>query len=98
MSVSNRSVRYRTNPDFILRQIAGEAVLIPTGDTAVGNSMMEVNETFCFLWELFSQGATIDDALEKANEVYSDPGREMEMHITAFVRDCLRFGMLLKEE
>lgn len=98
MGVSSSSVRYRTNPNFVLRQIAGDAVLIPTGDTAMGNSMMEVNETFCFLWELFSQTATIAEAVEKANEVYSDPDKQMEGNITAFVRDCLKYGMLLKEE
>lgn len=91
-------MKYRTNPDFILRRIAGDAVLIPTGDTGVGNGMMEVNETFCFLWELFSQSASINDAIQKANAQYVDPDDQMETHIRAFVRDCLEFGMLLEEE
>lgn len=98
MSIQNDSVKYRTNPDFVLRKIAGDAVLIPTGDTAVGNSMLEVNETFCFLWELFSQSATVTEAVEKVHEVYDDPDKQIESHIVAFVRDCLKFGMLLKEE
>lgn len=96
--VINSSVKYRTNPNYVLRHIAGDAVLIPTGDTAVGNSMMEVNDTFCFLWELFSQSASINDAIQKANAQYVDPENQMETHIRAFVRDCLKFGMLLKEE
>lgn len=91
-------MHYRTNPDFVLRRIAGDAVLIPTGDTAVGNSMMEVNETFCFLWELFSQSASIDEVIQKTNEEYVDCDNQIENHVTAFVRDCLKYGMLLKEE
>ena len=47
----NMSRRYRTNPDFILRKISGEAVLVPTGDSVFGNSMISVNETFTYLWE-----------------------------------------------
>ena len=72
--------------------------MIPTGDTAIGNGMIDVNETFCFLWELFARPATMEEAVQKANEVYVDPEGQMESHIAAFVRDCLKFGMLLKEE
>lgn len=60
--------------------------------------MMEVNETFCFLWELFSQSATISEAIEKANGEYVDCDNQIEAHVTAFVRDCLKYEMLLKEE
>ena len=89
---------YRTNPDFILRKISGEAVLVPTGDSPMGNSMITVNETFEFLWELFEEPITAAQALAKAQEVYEDNTGEMQMHIFAFIRDCVKYGMIIEEE
>ena len=92
------SVRWRTSENFLLRRIAGEAVLVPVGDTAVGNSMITVNDSFCFLWELFSQGATFDEAAARAKEAYEDVSGEIENHILSFLHDCTKYGMLIKEE
>ena len=90
--------RYRTNPDFILRKISGEAVLVPIGDTPVGNSMISVNETFTFLWELFAEPIPVAAALKKAQEIYEDPTGDMGKHILSFVADCVRYGMIIEEE
>lgn len=90
--------RYRTNPDFVLRKISGEAVLVPTGDSAFGNSMISANETFTYLWELFSEPVTVSEVLVKAKEDYEDPSGEMEAQILRFVADCIRFGLILEEE
>lgn len=90
--------RYRTNSDFILRKISGEAVLVPTGDTVFGNSMISVNETFTYLWELFSEPVTIPEALAKAKEDYEDPSGEMEAQILQFIAECVHYGMIIEEE
>ena len=92
------SRHYRTNPDFILRKISGEAVLVPTGDTVFGNSMISVNETFTYLWELFSEPVTIPEALAKAKEDYEDPSGEMEAQILQFIAESIQYGMIIEEE
>lgn len=89
---------YRTNPDFILRKISGEAVLVPTGESVFGNSMISVNETFTFLWELFSEPVTIPEVLSKAKEIYDDPSGEMEAQILSFIAECIHYGMIIEEE
>lgn len=90
--------RFYTNPDFVLRKISGEAVLVPVADTPMGNSMISVNETFVFLWELFSEPISVSEALKKAQEVYNDPNGEMGKHISSFVADCVLYGMIIEEE
>lgn len=40
---------------FILREVAGETVVIPTGDTLDLNMMITLNETGAFLWKLLEQ-------------------------------------------
>lgn len=92
------SRHYRTNPDFILRKISGEAVLVPTGDTVFGNSMISVNETFTWLWEAFAEPVTILEVVAKAKETFEDPCDEMEKQILSFVADTFSYGMIIEEE
>lgn len=90
--------RYKTSPDFVLRRISGESVLIPVGDTPMGNSMISVNDTFCFLWDLFSEPITLAEAVARTREAYDGSTGEMESHIVSFVLDCAKYGMISKEE
>lgn len=92
------SRRYRTNPNVILRRILGEAVLVPAGDTPFGNSMITVNETFCFLWELFAEPRTFAEAVQKAREEYEDNAGEIEAHILSFLQDCVKYKMISEED
>ena len=41
---------------FILREVAGETVVIPSGDELDLNMMITLNETGRFLWERIAQG------------------------------------------
>ena len=94
----DRLRRYCTNPEFVLRKISGEGVLVPTGESVFGNSMISVNETFAYLWDLFGEPVTIPEALEKAKEDFEDLSGEMETHIMSFVAECVHYGMLIEEE
>ena len=52
--ILSKEKRYCTNEDYILREIAGETILVPTGASADHfNGMLTLNETSRFLWELF---------------------------------------------
>ena len=43
---------YCANEDYIVREIAGETILVPTGASAEHfNGMLTLNETSRFLWE-----------------------------------------------
>lgn len=52
---------------FVLRQVAGEYVAIPSGDEVDLNKMITLNETGAFLWEKMStdttQGALVEALL-----------------------------------
>ena len=50
--------------EFILREIVGEAVLIPTGATAAQfNGLMSVNELGKFIWENYEKASNEDELL-----------------------------------
>lgn len=85
------SVRvFRANPDFLLREVAGEAGIFE-------NSVISLNETCSFLWKLFQEPKTEEEVLAEARKEYSDPDGEMEQGIKDFIREYLKYG-LLKEE
>ena len=50
---------------FLLRQVAGETVVIPTGETMDLNMMITLNETGTVLWEKM-QEETTEEALTAA--------------------------------
>ena len=79
---------FRANQDFLLREVAGEAV---------ENSVISLNETCSFLWKLFQEPKTEGEVLAEARKEYSDPDGEMEQGIKDFIREYLKYG-LLKEE
>ena len=51
---------------FILRKIAGENVVIPSGDELDLNMMITLNDTAAFLWQHIEKGAE-ERALVKAS-------------------------------
>lgn len=47
----------KINEEFVLREIAGEAMLIPVGETAGRvNGMVTLNETAAFIWKELAAG------------------------------------------
>lgn len=42
---------------FVLREVAGETVVLPSGDDLNLNMMITLNETGKFLWEQLEKGA-----------------------------------------
>ena len=89
---------FKANPNFLLRDVAGEAVLVPVGEAGIfENSVISLNETCSFLWKLFQEPKTEEEVLAEARKEYSDPDGEMEQGIKDFIREYLKYG-LLKEE
>lgn len=93
--------RIRTNPDFILREIGGESILVPVGDVGpFENSMLTLNETSAFLWKLFMEGCTTAEALEKALQEYTseeEDKKDIIGGVHAYVVQSLNLGLLIPE-
>lgn len=98
-SAKEEGVRmFKANPDFLLRNVAGEAVLVPVGEAGIfENSVISLNDTCRFLWQAFQEPRTVEDVIAEARKEYSDPDGELEQGVKDFVREYLRYG-LLKEE
>lgn len=96
---SEKSKLYFANTDYLLREIAGEFVLVPVGNgVAQLNGMMGLNETFQFIWNQFEKPHTIYDVVMAAKENYDDPDGTMEQDIYDYVGESLQYGLLKEWE
>lgn len=92
-------VRYVCNADYILREMAGECVLVPVGEACiVTNGIISMNETSSFLWKSFQTPRTIGEVIAEAREIYEDSDGIMEKHITECVEQYTQLGFFKKEE
>ena len=61
----------RFKKEFIEREIVGETVLIPTGETAAHfNVLISVNELGRFIWDNYENAKDEDDLLQKILDEY----------------------------
>ena len=98
-SILQEKKKYRINPDFILREIAGEYTIIPTGgNNAFSNAVMAPNETAVFLWKAFEQPSTIQDVAVKAREKYDVTEEQIYRTINNFVKQSLKYKVLEEVE
>lgn len=55
---------FSVNPDLIFREVAGEAVLVPTGQTALDfNGLAMMNPTGAWIWKRVGEGCMLKDLL-----------------------------------
>ena len=83
--------RYALSEHFMLREIAGESLIIPLPSSGLpGNAMITLNETSTFLLRLLAQPKTMDELIALAREEYDDPENALEANIRGFVEAHLK--------
>lgn len=70
---------------FILRTVAGETVVLPTGGVTNFDMMITLNDTGRFLWELLAKGAERDELVEAILSEYEVAPETAEKSVDAFV-------------
>lgn len=61
----------RTSPNYVLRRIAGQDVLVSIGEgLADFRGYIEMNDTASFLWKQLQEGKTKEELLEAIVETY----------------------------
>jgi len=79
---------------FILRQIAGETVVIPSGAELNLNMMITLNDTGCFLWERLQAGTTEDALVAALLEEYDVDEATARNQVVKFVEKLDGHGFL----
>ena len=85
----------KVDKEFILREIAGEYVIIPTGKTVLSfNGLISVNEVGAFLWNMLQKYVTVDELVTGVLEEYDVDEETAREDIQAFL-DVLVEGDIL---
>lgn len=81
--------------DFILREIAGEYIIVPTGSTALNfNGLITVNEVGLFLWKKLEQGVTREELLAGVLDEYEIDAETAKKDIDEFLNELKNGGIL----
>lgn len=81
--------------DFIIRKIAGETVVVPTGEEAARlNGMITLNETGAFIWEFLQEEHTKEHLLAAMLEEFEVDEASARADIEGFTGVLLKNGML----
>lgn len=92
----NSEIRYRANPDFMLREIAGEYILVPTGAAAARlNGLISLNETGAFLWNTLQQSQTEAELVAALVGEYEVDPETASADVRAFLTRMDEAGILV---
>lgn len=79
---------------FILRTVAGEHVVVPSGEDLNLNMMITLNETGKLLWEELSQGAEEETLVALLLQEYDVEERTAREHVARFIGKMRENGFL----
>lgn len=82
--------------DIIMREIAGETVLLPVGELAVRfQGIMSLNETGVFLWKHMQEDCTEDTLVQAIVEEYDTTEACARKDVRAFIKQLQEQDLLL---
>ena len=79
---------------FVLREVAGEHVVLPSGSELNLNMMVTLNETGKFLWERLAQGIDIKELVTALTAEYDVSEQDAQKHVAAFVAKLNENGFI----
>lgn len=91
--------RLKVNQDVVLREIAGETFLIPTGESVLKyNGLIQVNQLETELWEMLRQGTCLEELVQTMMSVYDVEERALREDILEFLDKLSDSGILMEDE
>lgn len=88
----------RVEKEFVLREIAGDYIIIPTGKTVLEfNGLVTVNEVGVSLWKMLQEEITFDGLVAGILEEYDVDESVAREDIREFLDRMMDSGILAKE-
>lgn len=89
----------KVQKEFVLREIAGDYVIIPTGKTVLTfNGLITVNEVGADLWKMLQSEVSFDDLLKGILETYDVDEETAREDIQEFLDTLIEGGILEEPE
>lgn len=85
----------RASKDFIVREIAGECILVPVGAAAANfNGLVTVNEIGKFIFDVLAEDCTQEAVVERILEVYDVDRQTAAADLAEFLEKMREIGAL----
>ncbi len=85
----------KVEKDFVLREIAGDYIIIPTGKMVLKfNGLITVNEVGVSLWKMLQEGATLDQLVRGILDEYDVDEKTAREDIQEFLDQLDKGGIL----
>ena len=85
--------------EYILREIAGDYIIIPTGKTVLDfNGLITLNEVGVSLWKMLQNEVTFDDLLQGVLDEYDVEPAVAREDIQEFLDQLVNRGIMEAEE
>lgn len=85
--------------DFVLREIAGDYIIIPTGKTVLEfNGMITVNEVGASIWKMLQNEVTLEDLVQGLLREYDVEETVAREDIREFLNTLTERGILRNGE
>jgi hypothetical protein len=76
----------KIKPNFVLREVAGENIVIPVDSEAINfNGIMTLNQTGKFLWNQLKEEVTIEDLIKSIMDNYEVERNIAAQDVTSFI-------------
>ena len=92
----NSGGHMKAREEFMLREIAGEAILVPTGDAALEiNGLISLNGSGVMLYRMLQQGTTEDAMTAALLEEYEVTEETAKADVRKFIDKMQKSNILL---
>lgn len=88
----------KTNPNVIHRNVAGEDILVPVGETALEhNGLFVLTPTGAEMWDYLAEGKTLDEIVTVMSEDYEAEPDEIRKDAEALILKLKAMNLLLED-
>jgi hypothetical protein len=89
----------KVNPNVIHRNVAGEDMLVPTGENALEhNGLFVLTPTGAEMWDYLAEGKTLDELVAIMSEDYDVEADVIRSDAEALFEKLKNLGLVLDEE
>ncbi|MCI5622674.1 MULTISPECIES: PqqD family protein [Anaerostipes] len=87
----------KRNSDFMLRDIAGEVVLVPTGQaTQQFNGLITLNEVAAFIWKNLDEAGTREQLVKMILDEFEVDQKTAEADVDGFINALKEHDMIVE--
>ena len=85
----------KVNSDFVMRNIAGENILVPTGEAAEKfNGMITMNEAAAFMWQNIDEVETKEDLVKMVLDEFEVDEETATRDVENFIIELSSINMI----